>query len=410
MSAPSTQEVVNAAPCLDEDVQKKRVAAILERLDKLATQFEKDRHFNVGYPESADFSLEPLMRFLNYSINNCGDWAEYCNYLLNTFDMEKEVINYFQDLYDISREESWGYVTTGGTEGNHYGMFLAREKFPKSKVFYSKGGHYSIGKICHLLNMEAHIINDKEDGTMDCEDLAKKVVECGERHPIIFASIGTTVKGAIDDVGEIQRVLRECPLKIEKKDMYIHADEALSGMILPFVKEAGLDEGPVPLYKFSDGIDSIAVSGHKMIGSPFPSGVVIAKKENVDHIRKDIPYIAGHDCTICGSRNGHSVLVLWYLLNIRTRAEHVERIKNCVKMADHVIKRFKDAGATAWRNPYSITVVIKAPSDPCWMRNCLATDNGTSHIITTAHHKTPEKLDALVDDILADYAAHNGEK
>ena len=380
---------------------------VLDRLEALAKRFEKKRYFNVGYPESADFSLEPLMGFMNYSINNCGDWDEYCNYLLNTFDMEKEVIRYFQDLFGYKEEDSWGYVTTGGTEGNLYGLFLAREKFPDSKVFFSSGAHYSIGKICRILRMEPVVVSETEDGVMDYEDLRRKVDELEERRPIILASMGTTVKGAVDDVGKIYEALRRTKFEIGRKDVYIHCDAALSGMILPFVEEAGIKEGPIPPYRHTDGIDSISVSGHKMIGSPFPSGVVIACKEDVDHIKKDIPYIASHDCTITGSRNGHSVLVLWYLLNTRSRGQHVERLKRCFAMADHVIRRFKDGGADAWRNPYSITVVIKAPSTECWKRNCLAAENGLAHIITTAHHLTPENLDRVVDDILNDYKKQN---
>ncbi len=62
-------------------------------------------------------------------------------------------------------------------------------------------------------------------------------------------------------------------------------------MILPFVDD------PQP-FTFADGIDSIGVSGHKMIGSPIPCGIVVAKKANVDRISVEIDYIAAHDKTI----------------------------------------------------------------------------------------------------------------
>lgn len=75
-------------------------------------------------------------------------------------------------------------------------------------------------------------------------------------------------------------------------------------MILPFV------DNPQP-FNFADGIDSIGVSGHKMIGSPIPCGIVVAKKKNVDRISVEIDYISAHDKTISGSRNGHTPLMMW---------------------------------------------------------------------------------------------------
>lgn len=45
---------------------------------------------------------------------------------------------YFAEIFQIPFEESWGYVTNGGTEGNMFGCYLARELFPDSTLYYSK--------------------------------------------------------------------------------------------------------------------------------------------------------------------------------------------------------------------------------------------------------------------------------
>ena len=100
------------------------------------------QYFNIGYPESADFDYSQLHRFLQFSINNCGDWNEYSNYVLNSFGFEKDVMTYFSELFDIELEDSWGYVTNGGTEGNMFGCYLARELFPDGTLYYSKDTHY----------------------------------------------------------------------------------------------------------------------------------------------------------------------------------------------------------------------------------------------------------------------------
>ena len=79
--------------------------------------------------------------------------------------------------------------------------------------------------------------------------------------PVVFvANIGTTMKGAVDDVAKVRAILDDLAIT----QSYLHADAALSGMILPFVEE------PQPF-----GFDSVAISGHKMIGSPIPCGVAL---------------------------------------------------------------------------------------------------------------------------------------
>src|SRR5947208_202730 len=83
-------------------------------------------------------------------------------------------------------------------------------------------------------------------------------------------NVGNTMKGAVDDLDGVRSVLHD--LAIHRH--YLHADAALSGMILPFV------DAPPP-WDFRAGVDSIAISGHKMIGSPVPCGVALACKAHV---------------------------------------------------------------------------------------------------------------------------------
>lgn len=363
------------------------------KLDEFWAYCVKNQYFNIGYPESADFDYTVLERFMRFSINNCGDWAEYCNYLLNSFDFEKEVMEYFAETFKIPFEQSWGYVTNGGTEGNMFGCYLGRELFPDGTLYYSKDTHYSVAKIVKLLRIKSRLVESLPNGEIDYDDLISKIQEDDEKHPIIFANIGTTVVGATDNIELIQK--RIADLGIKREDYYIHADAALSGMILPFVDD------PQP-FNFADGIDSIGVSGHKMIGSPIPCGIVVAKKENVDRISVEIDYISAHDKTITGSRNGHTPLMMWAAIRSHSFEDWKRRIDHSMNLAQYAVERFEKAGINAWRNKNSITVVFPEPSEEVWKKHCLATSNGYAHLITTAHHLDSEKVDALIDDVIAD--------
>ena len=97
----------------------------LGRLNEFWLYCKENQYFNVGYPESADFNYSILDKFMQFSINNCGDWREESNYKLNSFEFEKDVMSFFSQLFKISHQESWGYISNGGTEGNLFSCYFS---------------------------------------------------------------------------------------------------------------------------------------------------------------------------------------------------------------------------------------------------------------------------------------------
>jgi len=371
----------------------------LVKLEEFYGYCVNNKYFNIGYPESADIDYSILEKFWNINFNNCGDWAEYCNFKLNSFDFEKEVMEYFYKIFKIDSNEAWGYVTNGGTEGNMFGVWLAREKFPNSTLFYSKEAHYSVAKIVNLLRLKSCVVEKQADGIVNYEDLIDKVVKSGEKNPIIFANLGSTVHGAIDDISKIQKLMADAGFK--REDYYIHADAALSGMILPFVDE------PQP-FTFADGVDSIGVSGHKMLASPIPCGIAIGKRKNIDNITVEVDYIAAHDKTITGSRSGHTPLIMWAAVNGLTKEVMKKRVSNCLELAQHVVDRIRSAGYNAWKHKNSITVVTPRPEEDVWEKWSLAPSGNEVHIITSAHNAwKKERVDQLCDELIANYKKIN---
>lgn len=367
----------------------------LVKLEEFYGYSLENRYFNLGYPESADIDYSPLAKFWNINFNNCGDWAEYCNFKLNTFEFEKEVMEYFYQIFKINKEDAWGYVTNGGTEGNMFGIWLARETYPNSTLFYSKEAHYSVAKIVNLLRMKSCVVERQANGIVDYEDLIKKIVASGEKHPIILANLGSTVHGAIDDIKKIQEMMAQAGFK--REDYYIHGDAALSGMILPFVDDA-------QPHTFADGLDSVGVSGHKMLASPIPCGIAIGRKKLVDNVTVEVDYIAAHDKTITGSRNGHTPLILWLAIKSYSFDEFKARVQSCLDMAQAVVDRIRAAGFNAWRHKNSITVVAPRPSDDVWEKWSLAPSGDEVHIITSAHNEwKPNRVNQLCDELIENY-------
>ena len=117
-----------------------------ERLDSLLRDIRSATQRQIGYPGNQIFDYSPLLPFLDYSLNNIGDPFHDSNYQSNTHGIEREVITRFAGLMRIDPDEAWGYVTSGGTEGNLYGLYLAREMYPNGIFYFSEETHYSVLK------------------------------------------------------------------------------------------------------------------------------------------------------------------------------------------------------------------------------------------------------------------------
>ena len=178
-----------------------------ERLDSLLRELEELKPHLIGYPCNQDFDYSALLPFLDYCANNVGDPFHDSNFLSNTHEMEREVIGLFADMMRLPRDDAWGYVTSGGTEGNMYGLYIGREMFPDGIVYFSQDTHYSVVKIMRVLKARNIMIKSLDNGEIDYDDL-HETIRINRDVPVIFmANIGTTMKGAVDDVGKVRDIL-----------------------------------------------------------------------------------------------------------------------------------------------------------------------------------------------------------
>lgn len=356
------------------------------RLDSLFQQLGGHSTTQVGYPCNLDFDYSPLFRFMQYSVNNLGDPFATSNYRINTQEFEREIIQNFATRMHADPDDIWGYITNGGTEGNMFGLYLGRELHPTGMVYYSEDTHYSVVKILHVLNVRSIMIRSQQNGEMDYEDLEATLRVHRDVPPIIFANIGTTMKGAVDNIPMIKSIFKK--LAITK--YYIHSDAALSGMILPFVKD------PQP-FDFREGVDSISVSGHKLIGSPIPCGFALARKKHVNRIARAVEYVGAMDTTINGSRNGITPLILWYAFRRMGTEGFTRFVAECERLAEYAIAQMAKASIPAWRNKNSITVVFPRPHEEVLKRWQIAPYQDIAHIITLPHVN-----ETVIDAIIAD--------
>lgn len=347
---------------------------------------ERSKQF-IGYPTAVDFDYSPLYPLLQYSLNNVGDPFVDSHSDMNTRKFEREVVSWYADLFNAPATNWWGYVTNGGSEGNLYALYLARELYPTGMVYYSEATHYSVQKNIHLLNMDSIVIRTNENGEMDYDDLSDMIQLHRHQPAIILANIGTTMTEAKDDLGKIKSILK----KFAIKSSYIHCDAALAGPFLAAIGKGGS-------FDFNAGADSIAISGHKFIGSPIPCGVVIVKKNLKERISRLVPYIGTLDTTITGSRNAITPVFMWYAIKKMGLDGMRKRALESIELADYTVASMRKAGFEAWKNEDAITVVFPKPSEKICHQWQLATDQSISHLICMPG-VTKQHINQFIEDL-----------
>ncbi len=184
--------------------------------------------------------------------------------------MEKYMIEQMLDIVGFKNGE--GQMTTGSSNANMIAMMVARNQALKEVkkqglfnqkplfAFVNKDAHYSLDKAANILGIGTHHlikIATFEDGSINTTLLDKKIKKIKQQGGLVFfvcATLGTTVRGAYDDI-KVLTVLKN------KHSFWLHGDGAWGGAAIMSLKLKK---------KFLTGVehlDSFTMDFHKMLGS-----------------------------------------------------------------------------------------------------------------------------------------------
>ncbi|KAK9667805.1 hypothetical protein RND81_13G012300 [Saponaria officinalis] len=340
---------------------------------------------NLGFALSLDIDYSGLDPFIE------------SNYSGHTRQFEVGVLDWFARLWEIDTDDYWGYVTSGGSEGNLHGILLGRELFPDGILYASKNSHFSIFKAARLYRMECVTVDTLVSGEIDCADFKAKLLQNKDKPAIVCVTLGTTVKGAIDDVDLVIQTLEECGFKEDR--FYIHCDGAMYGLVLPLLKDA------TPKITFKKPIGSISVSGHKFLACTMPCGIQMTRLKHINVLSREVEYTGSPDATISCSRNGHTPVFLWYALNQKGYFGFKQDFEKCLRNAEYLKGLFKDAGFSVMLNSCSSTVVFERPRDERLVRRWqLSCQGDIAHVIVMPNDKK-EKLDDFFRELVESWSS-----
>ncbi|MEU9508577.1 histidine decarboxylase [Micromonospora sp. NPDC048170] len=355
-------------------------------LDHLVREADAAAPTEIGFPGAVDLDHSEVVARLGTRLwNNIGDPAD-AGGTAHTRVLERAVVAWVADTLAMPPDDRWGYVTTGGTEGNLSALHAAHRRHPTARVYHSTAAHYSIPKTVAMLGARGVVVDARPDGEMDYAHLAAQIRRRRRWPAIVVATAGTTMTEAVDDTTRIRAVLDEHGV-----DGHLHVDAALSGIPLALDGRLRLDT--------TSGVGSVAISGHKFFGVPTPCGVVLVR----DGIRRPVSHITytdTADTTVTGSRCGLAAALLWHAIATHGREGHRWRVSEARRLAAYATEQLTAAGWPAWRHPHAFTVVLPTPPETVRRKWLLASDGDTSHIICMPGI-TRGQVDAFVADLTA---------
>lgn len=347
----------------------------------------------LGFPGALDFDYSDMAPALAAFANNVGDPTSGDASGVGAKKFEQAVVRFFAETAEAP-EDVYGYLTTGGSEGIRYGLQAARERLPHAHIYVSDQAHYAVRKEARTLGMKVCVVASGEDGSMDPDDLKVKALvhrrlnPRGGRGPgaIVLATIGTTMKGAYDDVTSLRLMASVAG------QVYVHADAALGGLVA-----AHAPSQPGPRWNFTHGAHSVSMSGHKVIGSPVPCGVLLIREEFALEPAQ-AEYVKATDRTLGCSRSGLAALFLWRALHALGHDGMRERIRAGLETAEYAVTQLDRVGVNPSRPADSLIVCFDRPADRVVNRWHLACEGERAHIVTVAHVGRPQ-IDALCADL-----------
>ncbi len=375
------------------------------KLDEWTNTWKTNQQTYFGYPANQQSALKDFYEWYvstgmdRVNLNNAGDPMTDKPWNMSSCAFEREVIEFFTPLYGFDPSDVWGIVTHSGTDGNNHGIYFGANDLynrtgQRPVVYVSDEAHYSNMRLCDLQHLEVKLIKSDAMGRMipDSLEAALDIT----RPALMVYAMGSTFKGAIDDMEALNAVLAKHP---ELPGVYRHVDAALFGGYLPFTRYQKMVSSKDMHF------ESIAISGHKFFGIDSPSGLFLCTRRVYDNQQNfNVTYLNGNMRMINCSRDAVQPLKFWWLIQKIGYDQWAQQANQMMECTEYLQQQLEKIGWPCWRNEYSNTVFFKRPSPEICSKYNLALGFDASFGGELAHvvvmqHVTKDKIDTFIHNL-----------
>jgi glutamate/tyrosine decarboxylase-like PLP-dependent enzyme len=359
---------------LSQDERKNRIQKALEE----NVNFSNDA--SLGYPASkldgkvfnddAPFLKDaPVLQTYVANPNHIG-----CHTLgtsekafKGTQQIEREVLDVIAvDIFNAEPNSFDGYISPGGTEANIQAIWMYRNffmhfhaaKLEEIAIIASEDTHYSIPKAANLLMLDWIKIpvsfEKREIGSIALDQEIQVAKQKGKKYFIAISNMGTTMFGSVDNPDVYT-------LALEKNQVIykLHIDGAYGGFVYPFSNEKSVINFKNPK------ISSITIDAHKMLQSPYGTGIFICRKGLIENVlTEEAEYVEGMDLTLCGSRSGANAVAVWMILFTYGPFGWFEKVSVLQMRTQFLCNELDKLEIAYFREPFMNIVTIHAENIP----------------------------------------------
>ncbi|MET3037853.1 aminotransferase class I/II-fold pyridoxal phosphate-dependent enzyme [Chryseobacterium sp. NRRL B-14859] len=367
------------------------------------------------YLDQGQFYSFPFLKeapFLSVLVNNpnhigCHTYSAGEKYFSGTHQLEIDLLRICaEEILDAPKSGYDGYVAPGGTEANIQAQWMYRNYFMREKnaglneigVVFSEDAHYSVYKASNLLGImpiTVKVGHDNREVLLD--DLKEKLEDArnkGIRYLIVHLSMGTTIFGSVDSPASFLELVKRY-----FTHYFVHVDAAFGGFIYPFSAQKN------ELSFQNPEISSITIDGHKMLQSPYGTGVFLCRKSLIEYVQTpEASYVYGSDFTLCGSRSGANAVSMWMILMTYGSEGWSQMIRQLINRTDYLCKALDEIGIKYFRNPDMNIVAIDCNeiSEELADKYYLVADNYLQpqwRKVVVMTHVTQEMIDSFLTDL-----------
>lgn len=288
--------------------------------------------------------------------------------------MENYMLRQMLDLVGFKNGE--GQMSSGSSNANMIAMLIARNKteentkqkglssLPKLFAFVSQDAHYSLDKAANILGVGTDNlikVATTNTGQMDILALEKSLQKAKKQGGVGFfvcATLGTTVRGAYDNILEIVKLKNTY-------NFWLHGDGAWGGGALMSDKLRQRFLGGI------EQLDSFTMDFHKMLGTNLMCNFLLVKHPQLlaktcadgdnSYIFRDEQRDLGHSSLQCGQRVDSLKWFLdWKFYEKNGFAKRVERFYELTKFAENLVKNSVDLELITARVAFNLCFRFKA--------------------------------------------------
>ena len=395
-------------------------SALHEYVEKLTKKYQQlpSVIYQIGYP--GNYKQQEVNNEVKYNISkyqpciaNSGNSLNMKdNAWVSSVETESDIILKIMKPWGGDKDNTWAYITSGGTEGNLAGFQFGLKAFYPQKpiLIYSHEGHYSISKGIEHTKGQFYTmlqIPTLKNGEIDCKQIAPAIryvttqdASPGDMPPVVvMATLGTTMKGACDDVCSILNSLYSVGLTRDK--IFVHLDAAFHGAFWELDKQN-------PNYQLGKEFNSIAISGWKWHGADVCGLFAIHQTQESLYEKGGYRECVGvSDIGVTSSRNGLNA-ISWMIRYLQF--DWQEEYDDCQKNVKLLLEKFHSLGIETFVNPASLTVCIPKLPMPIVDKYCLACYDDCFHLGEMCHVIVcPHVTEHVIETFISDFKACIGE-